>query len=390
MINLDLEKQISAQVEQTIKSYLDSDELKDKIQQQIDLAIGSIIENVAGKIYSEVVNRSQIADHVRSIVVIEANNAIQEQSASIVKSELSKLSVRSIIEEFTKREVNLSIEKMQFPKGSIDPASIAWYKGAINANHVFGGIHQQFNSTGIEDKASAVQLTILDDHVVAEGQFTAMNITAADTVTAKNLSLTGTLEIGTEIIDHGPFSQLIQQHASMMAEQALEPYKPLLIKDEPIIMNGTINPSVSFSNLRRVGNLQDLTVTGDAKFSETMFVSAGKKVGINTEEPRGALTVWDEDSEVSFMRTNRQTMFIGTTRTGSLELGTNSASQILISENLIDIKCPIRLMGLKISVANQIPEHQGEQNELVFVKNSREDQPKLYTCLGNNRWQALK
>ena len=389
MINIDLEKHINSQIEQTIRSYLNSDELKTKIQEQVDKAIGSIIETVAAKAYVEIVKKPEIVDHIQSIIEIEAGAAIQQESLSLVRTELSRLPVRSIIEDTTKNELNLRLSNINFPNGSIDPAAIAWHKGAVNGNYVLGGIHQQFNSTGIEDKASSVQLTVLDNHVVVEGDFTAMNLTAADTITAKNLSLTGSFEIGTEIIDHGPFSQLIQQHATMIAEDLIQPYKPLLNGDQPIIANDTIAPKVQYSNLRKVGNLQDLTVTGDTKLSETMFVSAGNKVGINTEEPRGALTVWDEDSEVSFMRTNRQTMFLGTTRLGSLELGTNSASQLVLSENQVEIKSPIKIMGLKFSVQDTIPEYNGELNEVVFVKTARADQPKLYTCVGNSRWQAL-
>jgi hypothetical protein len=59
---------------------------------------------------------------------------------------------------------------------------------------------------------------------IVSDEFTATNITAT------NLSLTGTFEIGTEIIDHGPFSQLIQQHSQMIVDQALEPYRSNLEK----------------------------------------------------------------------------------------------------------------------------------------------------------------
>jgi hypothetical protein len=58
---------------------------------------------------------------------------------------------------------------------------------------------------------------------IISDEFTAENITATENLTTKNLSLTGTLEIGTDIIDHGPFSQLIQQHSQMIVDQSLEP-----------------------------------------------------------------------------------------------------------------------------------------------------------------------
>ena len=128
---------------------------------------------------------------------------------------------------------------------------------------------------------------------------------------------------------------------------------------------------------------------GDAKFSETMFVSAGGKVGINTEEPRGALTIRDEEAEISFARTRRHTMFIGSTRIGDVEIGTNNQSQMIFKEDQIDITTPIRVMGIKFSAGIGVPEGEGEPNEIKLVTNAREDQPLLYICRGGNKWQAI-
>ena len=41
MINLDLEKQIAQQIEQTVKNYIDSEELRLKILAQVDDSVGS-------------------------------------------------------------------------------------------------------------------------------------------------------------------------------------------------------------------------------------------------------------------------------------------------------------------------------------------------------------
>ena len=389
MINLDLEKQIAQQIEQTVKNYIDSDELRTKILEQVDNSVSNIIESVANRVYAEIVDRAQIAENIKTIVKMEASNAIQKESIEVVRAELSKNSVKQVIENAINHNVDLSIKSLNFPEKSIDIQSINWTKGSLNGSYLRGGIIQNFSSTGIEDKSSNVQLTILEDHVVAEGQFTAMNITAADTVTTQNLVLTGSLEIGTEIIDHGPFSQLIQMHSSMMIEQALEPYSNLLKNGQLLITENSIANTIATSNLRKVGNLQDLTVLGDAQFSETLFVSSKGKIGINTSDIKGALTVRDDDAEVIFTKSGRRTMFIGSTRDINLEIGTNNNSQIKITENLVDFTNPIRIMGIKFSAINSIPDYLGEPNEIVMVTTAKEDQPLFYICKGNNRWQAL-
>lgn len=389
MINLDLEKQIAQQIEQTVKNYINSEELRTKILEQVDDSVGKIIESVANRVYSEIVNRAQIADHIKTIVKLEAANAIQKESMEVVRSELSKTSVKQVIENAIKHDVDLAIKSFNFPEKSIATESINWTKGSLNGSYLRGGIIQNFSSTGIEDKSSNVQLTILEDHVVAEGQFTAMNITAADTVTTQNLVLTGSLEIGTEIIDHGPFSQMIQMHASMVTDEKLEPYTALLKDGQSLLTENNLAPSVTTSNLRKVGNLLELNVTGDAKFSETMFVSAGKKVGINTEEPRGALTIWDQDAEISFVKTGRRTMFLGSTRDSQVEIGCNNKGQICLTEDNISINSPMTIMGVKISAGTGVPDGNGLPNEIRFVTSARDDQPRFYICLGGNKWKAL-
>jgi len=389
MINLDLEKHITQQIEQTVKTYLSSEELHSKMMEQVDNSIGKIIDSVANRIYSEIVNRTQIADHIKTIVNLEASNAIQKESRDIVRSELSKTPVKQVIENAINHNVDLAVKTLTFPEKSIQPEVINWRNGILNGSYIRGGIIQNFSSTGIEDKSKNVQLTILDDHVVAEGQFTAMNITAADTVTAQNLVLTGSLEIGTEIIDHGPFSQLIQMHSSMMIEQALEPYSNLLKNGQLLITENSLANTVATSNLRKVGNLQDLTVLGDAQFSETLFVSAKGRVGINTSDIKGALTIRDDDAEIIFTKSGRRTMFVGSTRDINLEIGTNNNAQINLKENLVDFTNPIRIMGVKFSAVPNIPDYLGEPNEIVMVTTATENQPLFYICKGNNRWQAL-
>jgi REP element-mobilizing transposase RayT len=389
MINLDLEKHITQQIEQTVKTYLDSEELRAKMLEQVDNSIGAIIENVANRIYSEIVNRTQIADHIKTIINIEASSAIQKESMELVRAQLSNTPIKQILENSIKKEVDSTVKSFNFPEKSIAPESINWRNGILTGSHLKGGVIENFSSTGIEDKAKNVQLTILDDHVVAEGQFTAMNITAADTLTAQNLVLTGSLEIGTEIIDHGPFSQLIQMHAEMVIDDKLEPYKALIMNGQSLLTENTLAPSVSNSNLRRVGNLLELNVSGDAKFSETMFVSAGNKVGINTEEPRGALTVWDEDAEVTFVKTGRKTMFMGSTRDSQIEIGTNNKNQISLTEGDVTVNSPITIMGVRFNTSVGVPEGEGLPNEIRFVTSAREDQPRFYICLGGSKWKSL-
>ena len=390
MINLDLEKQITAQIEQTIRDYIVSSTLQDQIKQQVDAAVSNIIDRVANKVYVDVVNQNDLMTDITKLIQKETSQTINTQSIALIKGQLEAIPVRRIIDDLVKKEVKVTFDTVTFPEASINSSSIKWELGIINGSYIKGGRIDKFRSLGIDDSATDYQLKILDGHVVVETELSVPVMNVTETLNVNNLSILGTLEIGTEIIDHGPFSQLMQMHGQMVVDEALEPYKPLLKDGKALIEAGTLASSVVYSNLRKLGNLQELNVLGDAKFSETMFVSAAGKVGINTDEPRGALTIRDEEAEITFARTRRHTMFVGSTRDSEIEFGTNNKSQLVLRENQIDINTAIRIMGIKFSVVTQVPEHEGETNEIVMMSNARDQQPLFYICRGGNKWQSLR
>ena len=389
MINLDLEKQITAQIEQTIRDYIVSTDLYDSIKKQVDTAVTAVIQQVANKVYSDVVNQQSLTKDISTIVKQEAIITTQKQSLESVKLELSQLPVKKIVENLVKQEINLRLDTLDFPDGSINHSSIKWEPGVLNGSHIRGGRVTDFNSLGIDDRATDFQLTITDGLVVIDKELTVETINVTENLNVNNISILGTLEIGTDILDHGPFSQMIQMHSQMLIDQSLEAYTPLLRDGKALLDQNSLASSITQSNIRKLGNLQDLNVMGDAKFSETLFVSAAGKVGINTDEPRGALTIRDEEAEVSFARTRRHTMFIGSTRLGDIEFGTNNQSQLVIKENQIDINSPIRILGIKFTATTGVPDRDGEQNEIQMVTDARDDQPLFYVCRGGNKWQAL-
>jgi len=386
MINIDLEKQIQQQIENAIQSYLDSDSLQVKIQDQIDSAVGKIIQAVSSKIYADVSNSVDIKNQITRVIELEANQQIHQQSINLVRQQLDKTSVGDIIEKIVNKEIKVKFDKLEFPEKSIHPNSISWYPRVLNGNHIAGGCIGDFSSTGIDDKALSCQLTIMDNHVVVEKDFTASKINAIDTITTKNLIVTDNLEYGS---NNGSLVDLISKTADRIINQKTSIIDKLFHNGEPLITENSIANTITQSNLRKLGNLLDLTVSGDAKFSETLLVSASGRVGINSEDPKGALTIRDDDAEISFVKTNRRTMFIGSTRDINIELGANNQNQMVFRDQLIDINSAVNFMGIKISVSNHIPEHIGIPNEIVFTPNSRDNQPKFYLCKGGNKWQSM-
>lgn len=79
-----------------------------------------------------------------------------------------------------------------------------------------------------------------------------------------------------------------------------------LSKDREFIINGApvlsateLGTTVTSSNLKKVGRLKSLSVDGDAEVGQFFFVKSNfNRIGINTDQPNGALSVIEIDAEV--------------------------------------------------------------------------------------------
>ena len=110
------------------------------------------------------------------------------------------------------------------------------------------------------------------------------------------------------------------------------------------------------------------------------------KVGINTEETSGVLSVWDQESEISFLKYAQKNMFIGSTRQNDITIGSNNQNQIgLKLNNVIELNGTIKLNGLLINIVDRIPERVGEPNELAVMR----DFSAIYKCVGQNSWSRI-
>jgi hypothetical protein len=119
--------------------------------------------------------------------------------------------------------------------------------------------------------------------------------------------------------------------------------------------------------------------------NDTLVVS-DSRVGINTEEAAGALSVWDQDAEFSLVKSAQRTMFAGSTRTTDVSLGTNNTDQIrLKTTGEVELLGAVRIAGILIRAADRIPENIGEPGEIAIINNGQS----IYKCLGGNSWQKV-
>jgi len=260
-----------------------------------------------------------------------------------------------------------------------------------------------FSSIGIADQSTRRQVTVMDDHTVFENNLTAQDLTVADSAVVQNLVVMGSINTDNQswqglISDISDKTiqkltedwkdKLIEDIANQVAEKGMD-FNQVTIDGEPLVQNSRLSGAITESNLQTVGNLRQLRVSGNSSLGNTVTV-VNKRLGVNTEEPESALSVWDEEVSVNIGKHKLNQAYIGTSRAQGLIIGTNRVPQIEISaDGMTQIK-NLRIGVYQISHADQVPGWAGTRGDLVFNTNIKEDRVFAWVCLGNYKWQPLK
>ena len=287
--------------------------------------------------------------------------------------------------------------------GSMDINTIIKQRVDENIEKFHDVLKQNFSSVGISDQATQNQMTVMDDHTVFENTLTARNLQIADSAVIQNLVLIGsvntdnpswqglTADIGEKIltrINDEWRDDLVKQVAVQIKTQGID-FDSVNLNGEPLVAGNQLNSQITQTNIQRLGTLSSIRVSGEAHVNETMHVTRNR-VGINTEEPEQALSVWDEEVSINLGKHKLNTAYIGTGRAQALSIGTNRIAQIEIdADGMTQIK-KLRIGVHQIAHDDQVPGWSGTKGDIVFNSNFNNDRVFAWVCLGNYKWQPLK
>jgi len=389
---LDIAGIVNQQVHEALKEHLSKIDIKNLITKSLTIALEDAVSTLTNKAAEQILKENDLTFEIQNSISNKINEYLDYQTKLQVRSALTSIDVKEIVNANLYNTIKLHIDNFQFPDASISHKSINWKDYKLSGNTIDDGIITNFNSTGIQDRARDCRLTILDDMIVVENKLVATEV-ETKRLSVKNLSVDN-LEINGKINSNSSLNDLVDKISQSVFERNIvdKDYRlgnnSILDGEKLIINSTTLGPSVLNSNLRKLGLLTELAVRGNALICETLAVMQNK-IGINTEEPEGALTIWDNDAELSFMKISKNNMYIGPTRSGTMTLGTNKESHIELKKESITLNKAINFLGIKFNVIENIPDYYGEPNEIVLVKNSKKGQPFAYVCQGANVWASL-
>lgn len=186
---------------------------------------------------------------------------------------------------------------------------------------------QKFRTQGIEDLATKETLVIND------GKISVNNVHASESVSIVAQNFNDLEGKGFTWSDGRKAKGLTYRNGNLVSTLSLNLAEDQTIKfaNIDVLSLSELGSSVSKSNLKTVGTLKSLKVSGNAELSDVLYVSGdSNKVGINTDSPRLALGINENNVELAFGSSKSETGSIGTITSSHLDIVTDNTPRITI------------------------------------------------------------
>lgn len=387
-------EQIDAKITEIIAKLDTTSILAEQLSRKLDDRIGRLPIDTKS-IETELTNRvATLGDNLASTIQAKSleitAEAIARQVNSVDFNALCQTTLLDAIRE----------SKLSFPENSIPAKSLRVAELGIHGGQIKGGIIEQFGSTGIDDKASTCQLTIMDDVTVVENNLLTRDLTVKGTTTIEgDLNVTGTVPTNSPLfvsivnaatnnvrtsLDATVFAGYSENVFREIKEKGLDLSK-ITLNGQDIIDGNNLSPSITYSSLQKLGVLSELQVSGESLLAQT-FYTGNKRVGINTLEPTQVLSIWDQEIEIGFGKLEAGVGTIGTTRNHSLVLTTNGKNNIVLKPDG-SIQTNKVSIGAVTLYSSQTPPSTNEpKGTVVFNANPTLGGPLGWISLGDAKW----
>ncbi len=188
----------------------------------------------------------------------------------------------------------------------------------------------KFSTQGINDLATRESL------VVSDGKITVETVEPTKSVSFIGGNFADVEGKGIKWTDGRKSKSLTFRKSKLWADMSvsLAEDQDYQINDTTVLGFTELGPTVTKSNLKQVGTLKNLTVSGDAVLGEfAVFSSDLNRLGINTEMPGAAIGLRENGVDIVIGSVKLDTAIVGTTSNDHLELITDNTARITVSNN---------------------------------------------------------
>lgn len=342
---------------------------------------------------------NRIVDKIRS-TIDETRAQTQELILEHVNQSLSNINLNKAVTDSVSTIISDRISEYSFPPNSIDPRALKLRDLVISGDNVKGGLVENFSSTGIDDRATGVCLTLFDETTVIENK-----LLTKDCTVEGYLEVNGDLLINGTVPEDGEFFRNLVSKATAGTINSLDDtlfanysktvfdkislqgldLNKITLNGKEILTSNKLGSDIVNSNLKSVGELNELTVKGESLLAQTLYVGP-KRVGVNTIEPSAALAIWDEEVEIVAKKKEKDTGVLGTSRQQKLVLTSNGKDNVTLNDDGSTQIGHLRIGSMQFTTSNTPPNFQSERCHVIWNTNPNPGGPLGWICLGGANW----
>lgn len=394
-----VEKELRAQVTGEVIKTIAATELTSIINELIGSQVKARLDrfDFAGTSEQELQKAMRlITDQVNKNLSAAANKQINEY----VSQRLAQIDISGAISEVVQRAIGDNLKGTTFPDGSIPHSSVNFTGLKITGDAINGGIISNFGSTGIEDRASFVQLTLMDHASAFEGP-----IFAPSAAIKGNLTVDGLLSLNGGVdTDSTGYKKLVADTSiaikDVLNTELFTSYSDIIfnkIQTEGIdldritqggreLVNGNrLGYHIVDTNIQRVGVLNDLQTSGENLFVDTLYVTKNR-IGINTMDPSTTVSIWDQEVEITVSKHSQDIGYINTPRNQRLIIGANNKQNLTLDPDGSVHASDLHIDDVKMTASNRVPDYSSRAGHIVWNSAPSSNSPIGWVCLGESRW----
>lgn len=277
-----------------------------------------------------------------------------------------------------------------------------------NKDQLITAIKRDFRTAGIVDQSGSTQLTVMDGVVVIEHETVTHDLTVEHNVKIKgdvlvqgDLGIQGRINTDNQTwqdlsrhVGNVTYDRIKQDFASELIATVIDSTKSgieienITVDGHPLVTGDTLSAGVVNSNIKKLGTVENLEVSGTTNLAKTLTVQKNR-VGVNTQEPDSALSVWDEETNLALGKYSKNTSFIGSNRKQNLVIGVNRQNHIEVDGDGMVTVQQLRIARNRLSWSTEVPGYSGTKGDIVFNTNAS-DGIFAWVCLGAFRWQTVR
>lgn len=366
-------------------SNLLSEKLDRKIT-QLPISTNAVEKELISRVAAMTQN---LSDQINATALKTTQESINQQLNAIDFTALFQATILGAIQS----------KSLAFPDASIPGSAIVVNDLRLTGDNINSGIVTNFGSTGIDDKATACQVTIMDDVTVVENNLLTKDLTVKGTTTIEgDLNVAGVMPETSPMfrqfvvaatnnvrtsLDKSLFDTYSATVFDKIRTNGLDLTK-ITLNGQTVVDGGMLSNSITISNLQKVGVLNELQVLGESLLGETLYVTKNR-VGINTIEPTQTLTLWDQEVEFGISKQSKDTAVMGMPRKQTLIISSNGKTNLSILPDGTVSADTIRI-GTVTLTSGSTPSNDQPIGTIVFNANPTMGGPLGWVSLGKARW----